>query len=461
MTVVVSNGKAVVVRERKSYPLSTPGRSTTVRGGRSIDFPQLGLSEAYSRIYSSQPWVFALVNKLSRGVARLPLKSYLNIGDDREYLRPRDVEPHPLPTLLHRPHPRGSRFSLVEATVGNVAIYGKALWWKYRPGPGQAPTELWPLDWRWIEMRTGESAPIDYFVYNGPAGRKVFLPDDVVYFSWWSPAGEAGTSPLEPLRQTLALEDAGRRYAVSSFANAARPAGAVTHPKTLDPKQKEELRAELVGANQGPDQAFRIALLDGGLDWKPFSHTAQEAQTIEHRKLNREEVCAVYDVPPPMVHILDKATFSNIDEQHRMLYQDTLGPWLSFIEETVDAQLLSSELAFAGTEVEFDLNEVLKADVAKRAAAYRQLETTLTANERRALENRSKIDHPAADAILVPANMTAIGAGGYELPAGGGGAASDVGAALSAMIDERVSALVDERVAAALEASGDLVPAGV
>jgi phage portal protein BeeE len=126
-----------------------------------------------------------------------------------------------------------------------------------------------------------------------------------------------------------------------------------------------------------------MMLLDGGLDWKAFSHTSQEAQTIEHRKLNAIEACAVYDMPPTMVQILDHATFSNIDEQHRMLYQDTLGPVVVNLEATIGAQLLWGEpqLGVAvdpedgeieNTLVAFDMDDVLRADIVKRAAAYRR-----------------------------------------------------------------------------------------
>jgi HK97 family phage portal protein len=178
-----------------------------------------------------------------------------------------------------------------------------------------------------------------------------------VHFEWWSPAGPRGTSPLEPLRQTLQLEDAGRRYATSSFANGIRPSGALVSPKPVIDEQREELKAEIEAIHGNPDNAFRMMLLDGGLDWKTFAHTAQEAQTIEHRKLNAIEACAVYDMPPPMVQILDKATYSNIDEQHQMLYMDSIGPYLGNIEETVAAQLLWGEPTLA-TAVDADQNEL-------------------------------------------------------------------------------------------------------
>lgn len=411
MTVVAGpDGRLRAVAERKSWPLSGLGRPTRYSSSRAVVFDALQLSATYAQIYGSQPYIFALVNKLARGVARLPLKQFNRAANDaRERLDPA----HPLRMLIEQPFPRGSRFQLIEATVGNLCIYGNAAWWKYRGGPGKPPEELWPLDWRYMSFKSGDTVPVDHYEYDGPAGRRKFLADDIVHFHWWSPRGPQGTSPLEPLRETLALESAGKRYAISSFAHGARPSGAVVTPKTLDPKQKEELRDELQTLNAGPDNAFRLALLDGGMDWKPFGHTAQEAETIEHRKLNREEACAVYDVPPPVVHILDRATFSNVSEQNKALYRETMGPYEVMLEETIEAQLIRDELAFLGTYCEFDLAEVLKADLPQRAAAYKQMENTISINDRRRLENLPPIGDPLdetnpANGILMPLNMAIV-----------------------------------------------------
>jgi HK97 family phage portal protein len=419
VTVVVHGGKLVDVGDRKAWPLAGIERGRAVAASKSVDLVGLDLAASYAQIYSSQPWIYATVNKLSRNIARLPLKGYREDVEtgSRTPLRPAGQEPHLLPNLLSRPYPRGSRFKLIEATIGSMALYGHALWWKYRQRAGQPPIELWPIDWRYVTIMTGDDVPIQHYVYRGPAGYRIFLPDDVVHFEWWSPAGVRGTSPLEPLRTTLALEDAGRRYAVASFANGVRPSGALISPKPVVGDARKELKAEIDALHSNPDNAFRMMLLDAGLDWKPFAHTSQEAETIAHRKLNREEAAAVYDIPPPMIQILDRATFSNIDEQHQMLYVDTFGPWLGMLEETVYAQLLwgERELGYATdpetgkeeqTAVAFDLSEILRADIAKRATAYVQMRSSgaWTVDDAREAEGKPKFETPEARAFLTPLN---------------------------------------------------------
>lgn len=162
------------------------------------------------------------------------------------------------------------------------------------------------------------------------------------------------------------------------------------------------------------DNAFKLAVLEGGLDWKPMSHSLVDAQVVETRRLTREECAAAYDVPPPVVGILDRATFSNITEQHIMLYQDTFGPWLTMIEETLQTQLIDPEPLLAGQYVEFDLNEVLKGNPKERFEALKAADF-LTPNEKRALENRDRVDDPRADMLWMPLNMMPIGEGAVAM----------------------------------------------
>lgn len=303
---------------------------------------------------------------------------------------------------------------LMEHLVASTAIYGNGLLVKRRPARGTPPTELWPLDWRRVQVFTAGSdmSPVDHYEYHTDAGApEVLQPKDVVHLQWWGPEG-IGVSPLEPLRFALGNESAATRYSTQSFTNSVRPSGALITPKRLSQQDRAEMRQEIEMAHAGAENSGRMLLLDNGLDWKAFGGSAADSQMVEVRKLNRDEVCAVYDIPPPMVGILDRATFSNIDEQHRMLYQDTLGPWLVLAEQTLGSQLVEPETGWAGLFCEFLLDDVLRGDIEKRSQAYqRMLQGVYTPNELRRAENQARIDHPLADSIYVPMNMSPIGEG--------------------------------------------------
>ncbi|MCA1841968.1 MAG: phage portal protein, partial [Actinobacteria bacterium] len=105
------------------------------------------------------------------------------------------------------------------------------------------------------------------------------------------------------------------------------------------------------------------------------------------RRLNREEVCACFDVPPPVVHILDHATYSNITEQMRSLYRDTMAPHLAATESVLDHQLAPD--FGGGLYAEFLMDEVLRGAFEARSQAYREAINAgwLQPSEVRALEN--------------------------------------------------------------------------
>jgi HK97 family phage portal protein len=131
---------------------------------------------------------------------------------------------------------------------------------------------------------------------------------------------------------------------------------------------------------------------------------------VEGRKLTREEVAAAYHIPPPMIGLLDHATFSNITEQHKMLYADTLGPILTMVQEEIELQLIPDfEPAPQRFYVEFNLREKLTGSFEERAQAIQMAVggPTMTVNEARALDNRPPID--GGDALIVPLNVTQNG----------------------------------------------------
>lgn len=371
---------------------------------------------SYAGLYATQPWLHAIVNKLARGVGRLPLKAYRWLpGGDRERLR--TIGPA---ALLNNPYPNGSRYALIEHVVAEVALYGNALLIPVRPAGAPlaaAPEELWPVSWRYITVE-GDDQPM-FYTYSGPRGDIVFTADEVMHFRYWNPASSLlGVSPIEPLRQTLFNEEAASKFSAALFENAARPSGIVTTEKRLQPEHRKALREELQQLYGGVDRAFRVAVIDGGLDWKAVGMTAVDAGLDALRKMDREEVCAVYDVPPPLMGILDHATYSNVTEQHRILYQDTYGPWLTMVEETFGSQLLSRVTEWGpATYMEFDIGEVMRGSLMERAQAYIAFRHVYTLNELRALENLPPIEDAMADTVTAPLNEYGIGVGNPQVPA--------------------------------------------
>jgi HK97 family phage portal protein len=379
-----------------------------------------GISASYGAMFKTQLWVYAVVRKLAFGQARLPLKAYQRSDRGRD-----DASDTPYGQLLARPNPRMSAKRLWLWTRSTQEVYGEAIWVKLRDEKGQVreihpihPTNVVVIRVAADTTINGVGIPAGTVVYQFNAGTRAtavvsWLESDIVHFKGYNPDNLArGLSPLEPLRQTLLTEDAARRGAQAMWRNGARPSVILSTDKTLSKPAADRLRASWDEAHSGVDSWGKTAVLEEGMKPTIVQLNAEEMQYIASRHLNREEVCGAYDVPPPAVHILDRATFSNITEQMRSMYRDTMAPRLALDEDTLDSQLRPDFYPGAVGEVygEFLMDEVLRGSFEQRTAANAQAIGTgqATPAEIRARENLPFIegsDQLLVNAALIPLNI--------------------------------------------------------
>ena len=337
----------------------------------------------YGVIYRRQLWVYVLVNKLARGLSRLPLVTYRH----DELNRPRWPD-HPVAKLLAKPNPALSPFHMWFWVSATRDVYGRAWLYKGRDASG-AVKSLWPLH------PTGMSRPDNDGLRTWSNGRLLITgirPSDLLDFKLWDPEDtDAGLSPLEPLRATLENEWSARSATSSFWRHGARPGVVLTHPNRLSDGALRRLKQQWDDAVGGADKQGATVVLEEGMTPQLHQLTAEEAQYIETRKLNREEACAAYDVPPPAVHILDRATFSNITEQMRSLYRDTHAPRCRDLEATVMTDLVAVDWPNDPVYVEFLLDEVMRGDFETRQDALNKA-THMTIAEKRRVENLPYIE---------------------------------------------------------------------
>jgi len=364
---------------------------------------------SYSSIYREQLWVAVLVNKLARAQARLPLKAYLRNADGRE-----EARDHPYAVMLRDPHPRLSSKELWRWTVSTRNVFGEALWVKERDAGGR-PIRLHPIHPTSFtnEMKDGRVV----YEIHGSSGSITDIDEaEVVHFKEYNPDSFLrGMSALEPLRQTLVNEDSSRRATSAFWANGSRPSIALKTPKTLSQPAQDRVALNWSQIHAGPENWGKVAILEEGMEPTILSVNNEEAQYTESRRLNREEACAIYDVPPPVVHILDRATYSNITEQMRSMYRDTMATRLGEDEAVLEKQLRSSGRKGAtgpdfGDDVygEFLMDEVLRGAFEDRAAAMQAAINSgqLTPNEARTLDNRKPME--GGDRLYINSTMVPL-----------------------------------------------------
>lgn len=372
---------------------------------------QIGTQWAsYSAMYRRQHWVRTCVDKRATLLARLPLKVYAH--DDLN--RP-EAPTHPYAQLLAMPSSRISRFAFWLWMQSTYDIYGEAFAGKLRDEGGR-PIELallHPTAMHEVEERNGRTI----WEFDNGNVRFTGIPDeDLIHLRTYNPDSLCrGLSKLESLRSTLENEDAALRAQASFWRNGARPGVALTHPGTLSQPAADRLKLRWDQIASGADNTGKTVVLEEGMKPEILQLTAEEAQYIDGRKLNREEVVAGYDMPPPAVHILDHATYSNITEQMRSVYRDTMAPVTVFLEAELETQLRGSTRPGASgpdfgdtVYAEFLLDGVLRGDFEQRADAYQKSINSgwQTPAEVRKLENLPFIE--GSDRLFINSTMVPL-----------------------------------------------------
>ena len=333
-----------------------------------------GKFATYAALYRAQPSVATVVDKISNAAARLTVKVWDTSGDSGKML---DSESG-LAKLIARPSMEMSPYNFWRWTFATYEIYGEAFWYKMRDSFGTV-INLVPMHPSRVAVKRDTDGNVTYIftIGAGSAGILEVPSKDVVPFQRYNPDSlMRGFSRLESLRTTLLNEDASRRATQSWWRRGARPSVLLKHPGELSQAAQDRLKANFDARHSGADNAGGTAVLEEGMEAQIVQLSAEEMQYIESRKMNLQEVCMVFDVPPPVVHILDHATFSNITEQMRSMYRDTMAPRLEDFESVIDFHLRSEFAGDGELKVSFSLDEVLRGDFETRAASVQTLINT-------------------------------------------------------------------------------------
>jgi len=367
------------------------------RGSSGGSLPLYGLSQSYYKLYETQPNVRICVDFLARNLAELNRPVYRRVSDtDRVRLNG-----HDLAAWLKKPNPGTTRYRLFEDLVTDLGIYYRAYWLKIRYkmagrdaiGLARLPAE---------EMQALPEGAIipECFRWTTCDGRtKDFAASEIVHFCGY----RRGISPLETLRRILAEEQAAGQYRESLWSHGAKHEGiwerASDTPK-LEPPQLQSWR-EQWQEFANTSKAGMTAVGERGWKYVPTSFSSKDSEYIQGGKLRREICAAAYHIPQPLVGILEHATFSNIKEQHKHLYQDTLGPWNEMIDQEIERQLLVECDDQANVYIEANIDAKLAGTPEERALSMQVSigRPWRTVNEGRALDNLPRIDDPELDTV--------------------------------------------------------------
>lgn len=358
--------------------------------------------------------VYSCVRILAEAIAGLPVHLY-RYTDDGGKEKALD---HPLYLLLHdEPNPEMSSFVFRETLMTHLLLWGNAYAQVIRNGRGEV-VALYPLMPNKMTVDRDDKGQL-YYQYlrsTDEAGGKnetvVLKPSDVLHIPGLGFDGLVGYSPIAMAKNAIGLAIATEEYGAKFFANGAAPSGVLEHPGTIkDPQRVREAWQSQFGGSQN---SGKIAVLEEGMKYTPISISPEQAQFLETRKFQINEIARIFRVPPHMVGDLEKSSFSNIEQQSLEFVKYTLDPWVIRWEQSIQRTLLTP------TEkkeyfVKFNVEGLLRGDYQSRMNGYATARQNgwMSANDIRELENLDRIPaEQGGDLYLINGNMLPLQSAG-------------------------------------------------
>lgn len=361
--------------------------------------------------------VYCCVRILSEAVASLPLQFYRYTDDGG---KEKAVE-HPLYFLLHdEPNPEMTSFIFRETLMTHLLLWGNAYSQIIRNGKGEVAA-LYPLmpDRMRVDRDDHGRLYYEYTVYDSDdvdgrkgtnkVGRTVRLqPHDVLHIPGLGFDGLVGYSPIAMAKNAIGLAIATEEYGSKFFANGAAPSGVLEHPGTI--KDPSKVRESWQATFGGSGNANKIAVLEEGMKYTPISISPEQAQFLETRKFQIDEIARIFRVPPHMIGDLEKSSFNNIEQQSLEFVKYTLDPWVSRWEQAMVRALLTPDEK-KKYFFKFNVDGLLRGDYQSRMNGYATARQNgwMSANDIRELENLDRIPaEQGGDLYLINGNMTKL-----------------------------------------------------
>lgn len=361
--------------------------------------------------------VLNAVSLISEQIASLPLKLYRRLDRGKE-----EAIDLPLYRTLHMsPNPEQNKFTFWETGTLHLLFWGNFYAQIDRAANGQR-IDLWPIHPARVEVKRTDGDMIfevEDFTDSGNGMRKTkkkLSRAEMFHIPGLSFNGRVGFSPIRKAARSLGISMAAEKHTARFYDNDASPGGVLVHPGNLGEDAINRIRQSWNERHQGPDKAHRITVLEEDMSYERVGISAEDAQLLESRQFQVEEVARIFNVPPHKLKDLENATFSNIEEQNLEFVIDTLRPWLVRIEQAINNQLVFSRRQ-SEIFAEHVIEGLLRGDTESRAEFYQKMlmHGIMTPNEIREKENMNPYE--GGDRHFIPANLLENGDGPLPPPA--------------------------------------------
>jgi HK97 family phage portal protein len=345
--------------------------------------------------------VYACVRLLGDTISSLPLGAYVRRGRNRiSYAAVYGEQP----AWINRPNPETSRLEFFEQVIASLNLHGNAFILTVRDENDEV-IELYCLNPD--EVRIRRLRPNEPLVYEitirevGDVRTEILTNREIVHIPMFRlPGSHYGLGPVSAARLTIGAAMAADTYAAAYFGNAANPGGVIEVPGELTQEQAQDIGRDWNITHTGPYRAGKIGILSGGAAFKPLTLNAADAQLLEARRFNVEDIARLFRVPVSLLGhpVAGAMSFASVEAQNLSFVQHSLRPLLERLEQS-----LSTLLPEADGFIKFNLDALLRGTTLERYEAYTKglREGFLSLNDVRSVEDLSPIGE-AGDQFRVP-----------------------------------------------------------
>jgi HK97 family phage portal protein len=352
----------------------------------------------------TMPAVYRAVNIIASGVAGLPLLAYKADSPDPESVRIPQTSGQAA-DLLRTPHPDLTSFEVWEIVVAHMALWGNAYLHKLRDGAGVV-RELWPIHPSQVTPGRASDMTKVYKVTTNQ-DETAFSDLQILHIPGFGYDGIAGVSPVRLARQGIGLAIAAEEFGARLFGSGALAGGVLTTDQRLTQEQADALKTRFKAKVSGLQNAHEVAVLGSGAKFQAMTIPPDDAQFLESRSFQIEEVARIFGVPPHLLMSMEKSTSwgTGIEQQTLGFVKFTLQPWLTRIEQRVSKVLQPNNV-----QAHFSLEGLLRGDSAQKSAFYESMWNlgALSTNEIRAREGLPPVAD--GDVRYRPMNFAPLGA---------------------------------------------------
>jgi HK97 family phage portal protein len=310
-------------------------------------------------------------------------------------------------------------FVFRETLMSHLLLWGNAYAQILRNGRGQ-PIALYPLLPNKMEVSRAANGELIYTYrrdseesrINPNSGTVTLRRDEILHIPGLGFDGLIGYSPIAMAKNAIGMSLATEEYGASFFANGANPGGVLEHPGVI--KDIQRVKDSWNSAYQGSGNAHRIAVLEEGMKFQAIGIPPEQAQFLETRKFQINEIARIFRIPPHMVGDLEKSSFSNIEQQSLEFVKYTLDPWVVRWEQSLQQSLLLPSEKNS-IFIKFNVDGLLRGDYQSRMNGYAvgRQNGWLSANDIRELEDMNRIPaEEGGDLYLVNGNMLPLSQAG-------------------------------------------------